>query len=169
MNSLLAANRSCLEQGIELLEGLPPQLYNQHCGEVFNSSIGGHFRHNLDHYQALFSGLGAGAVDYDARERDPGLETEPGQAIQVMRDLITGLKELESADLDTVFQIRMDDGGDTSWSTTSLRRELQFLLSHTIHHYALIVTIATRFGVATFPDKFGVAPSTIHYREAHGA
>lgn len=169
MNSLLAANRTCLEQGIELLEALPRRLYNQACDEIFSSSIGGHFRHNLDHYEALLSGLGSGAVDYDARERDAELETNPEAAICSMRALIAGLEKLEETDLDTAFRIRMDDGGDATWSTTSLRRELQFLLSHTIHHYALIVAIASRFGFTSFPDPFGVAPSTLHYREAQGA
>jgi uncharacterized damage-inducible protein DinB len=169
MNSLLAANVSCLEQGIELLEELPSPLYSRLCEDIFNSSIGGHFRHNLDHYLAFLSGLESGEIDYDAREREPGLELDPQQATRLMQDLISGLAALGEADLDRPLKIRMDDGGDSTWSETSLRRELQFLLSHSIHHYALIVAIAGHFGEKTFPDQFGIAPSTLHHREAQRA
>jgi uncharacterized damage-inducible protein DinB len=169
MNSLVAANLACLEQGIEFLEGLPRHVYSRSCGEIFNSSIGGHFRHNLDHYLAFLSGFESGEIDYDARARESELELDPDRATRLMQDLIAGLSVLGEADLDRGLRIRMDDGGDSTWSETSLRRELQFLLSHTIHHYALIVAIAGRYGQRSFPDQFGIAPSTLHYREAQGA
>ncbi len=47
-------------------------------------------------------------------------------------------------------------------SSSSLRRELHFLLSHTVHHYALIAMILARHGVEVEPD-FGVAPSTLRH------
>jgi uncharacterized damage-inducible protein DinB len=169
MNSLVAANLSCLEQGIELLEGLPRAHYSRSCEAIFKSSIGGHFRHNLDHYLAFLSGLESGEIDYDAREREPEVEANPDRATRLMRELMSELSDLGEADLDQFLRIRMDDGGDSTWSDTSLRRELQFLLSHTIHHYALIVAIAGNFGLTTFPDQFGIAPSTLHLREAQGA
>lgn len=164
MNSLLSANLSSLQQGIEFIQALPGPAYVRPCEDVFNSTIGGHMRHNLDHYAAFVSGLDSGYVDYDARERDPAIENEPKAAIRLMQQLIQSLEKLEEESLDRKLQIRMDDGGDSSWSHTSLRRELQFLLSHTIHHYALIVSIASRYGVSDFPDGFGVAPSTLHYQ-----
>ena len=68
-------------------------------------------------------------------------------------------------DGDEVFS---DDGEDAEWSQTSVRRELQFLLSHTIHHYALIVAIAVRHGIVDFPEGFGVAPSTLNYKLVQG-
>jgi hypothetical protein len=170
MNSLVTANLSCLRQGIAFLESLPAgSTYSQSCEEVFNSTIGGHMRHNLDHYVAFVHGLGVGRIDYDARERVPELETSPRAAVSVIHQLIAGLESLGDADLDRRIQVRMDDGGDTSWSETSLRRELQFLLSHSIHHYALIVSIASRFGITEFPDNFGIAPSTLHFQSAQGA
>ena len=137
MNTLIDANVACLGQGIDLLLKFPASIYSRQCPEIFNSSIGGHMRHNLDHYLAFFSGRAGGEVDYDARQRERAVEENPGAAIEVMRELLHQLEAMREADLDTRMRIRMDDGGDSSWSETTLRRELQFLLGHTIHHYAL--------------------------------
>ena len=45
-------------------------------------------------------------------------------------------------------------------AASTLSRELQFLVSHTVHHDALIAAAARALGVATEPD-FGIAPSTL--------
>lgn len=162
--SLIEAHLSSLGQGISFLKHIPAEAYRAPCQGVFNSSIGGHIRHNLDHYLAFAKGWEEGRIDYDARERNPDLETDPEVALALMEQLKTTMEGLSEADLDRPLQIRMDDGGDSSWSGTSLRRELQFLLSHTIHHYALVVSIATRNGFTEFPEAFGVAPSTLNYQ-----
>ena len=169
MNSLISANMACLAQGIELLEQINPKLYRQTCPEVFESSIGGHIRHTIDHYGAFLGGAEGGEIDYDARERDLSIEEDAGVAIGMMRKLMAGLEELAGADLERPLRICMDDGGDSGWSRTTLRRELQFLLSHSIHHYALVVSIATRSGLTEFPQGCGVAPSTRRYLEREGA
>jgi len=169
MNTLIEANVNCLEQGICLLESLSDEIYSSKCREVFGSSIGEHFRHNIDHYLAFREGFARGRIDYDARERNISLQDNSSEARHLMADLVSFLRAIEQEDLEKQLEIRMDDGGDSTWSRTSLRRELQFLLSHTIHHYALIVSIANRREPTCFPDGFGVAPSTLHYREATGA
>jgi hypothetical protein len=55
------------------------------------------------------------------------------------------------------------EGDERPWTHSSARRELQFLLSHTVHHYALIAMICRQYGVGVEED-FGVAPSTLKYR-----
>lgn len=169
MNSLISANIACLQQGIDLLNSFPGPDYGRACPEVFGSSIGGHIRHNLDHYLAFTASYPTGDIDYDDRQRSLAVETDPLAAAAVMEKLCTWMEAHAGDDLDQPLRIRMDDGGDSTWSQTTLRRELQFLLSHTIHHYALVVSIATRHGHNDFPEGFGVAPSTIHYQEQKGA
>ena len=44
-------------------------------------------------------------------------------------------------------------------------RQLAFLLSHTIHHCALIAVMMRLRGLAT-PPGFGLAPATLRHREA---
>jgi hypothetical protein len=50
------------------------------------------------------------------------------------------------------------------WSGTSVGRELQFLVSHTVHHYAVIAAMLRPQGVEPGAD-FGVAPSTLVYEQ----
>ena len=169
MNTLIDANLASLRQGIGFLPKLPAELYSRKCPELFNSSICGHLRHNLDHYLAFVSGQPSGSIDYDDRQRDGNIEADPEAAVRAMEGLAGKLEALRFASPDDSLKIRMDDGGDSTWSQTTLQRELQFLLSHTIHHYALVVSIATRFGYDDFPDGFGIAPSTLHYMEEKGS
>jgi hypothetical protein len=168
MNSLLSANISCLRQGIDFLDHLPPALFRKKCPGVFNSTIGGHFRHNLDHYAAFIKGYSTGRVDYDDRGRNRETELDPEAARKQLGSQLDRLSHITEKDLEKALQIRMDDGGESAWSRTTVRRELQFLLSHTIHHYALVVSISTANDYNTFPPKFGVAPSTIHFQEEQG-
>jgi hypothetical protein len=58
-----------------------------------------------------------------------------------------------------------NDEGVSDWSRSSLLRELQFLLSHTVHHYSLIA-LALRVQGFEPGVGFGVAPSTLnHWRK----
>ena len=67
----------------------------------------------------------------------------------------------------TALEIRLDPRGrdEPDWCRSSLLRELQFLLSHTIHHYALIASLLERRGVRVRDELsgFGVAASTLEH------
>ena len=162
-----------LKQGIELIGQLDDRLFTQCPGGPFRGGAGSQFRHCLDFYSSLLAGLPGGRIDYSARERDSRLETERDHAIRTTESLIDRLLELRPEQLATSLQVRADfptlgDEGD-AWSGSTLHRELQFLLSHTVHHYALIASLLKPqgFDVAEqFPD-FGVAPSTLaHWKQA---
>ena len=56
-----------------------------------------------------------------------------------------------------------EDCGNPSSST--LGRELQFLVSHTVHHFAIIGAICHRMDIELAPT-FGIAPSTLKHRKA---
>ena len=47
----------------------------------------------------------------------------------------------------------------------ALGRELQFLVSHTVHHAAMIAASCRARGLPT-ADEYGVAPSTLRHRAA---
>ena len=116
--------------------------------------------------------MNSGFVDYDARERDEILEASPEYAASKMQNIIDLFSNFEAKDLDRPLQIKMDSGAHHAetdqWSRSSLRRELQFLISHTIHHYALIATLCGRDGFK-LPEEFGVAPSTLRFRKSQDA
>lgn len=161
-------NLLCLGQVVEVLNHCSKQQYTSRTAECFNSSIGGHIRHILDHYHCFFQGLDNGTIDYDARQRDESIENDPEKGRQLFQQYGDILAALEIP-LDRVVRVKMDTGAGhgRGWSTSTVQRELQFLLSHTVHHYALIATICVLSG-ASVPADFGVAPSTLRYRGESG-
>jgi len=173
MNDFLVTDTlACLAQGIALLRRVSPAQYARPQPECFHSSLGGHFRHNLDHYTCYLEGLAGGRVDYDARTRDSLIETDPAYAAGRLEAVGRDLQALQPDQLAVPLSVRMDTGSDVpddeAWTPSSGRRELQFLLSHTIHHYALIAVICHQLGVALEP-AFGVAPSTLRFQQSQGA
>jgi hypothetical protein len=58
-------------------------------------------------------------------------------------------------------------GGNSSEcvSASSVGRELQYLVAHTVHHFALMA-VALRTCGHRLPDEFGVAPSTLRHEES---
>jgi len=167
MPSLIDDNIACLRQGLTLLERISGDDYAAPEPRCHGSSIGGHFRHNVDHYLSFIRGLATGSVDYDARARDRRLETEPEMAAERIAKIVAELAKLSADQLDASVSVAMDSGDSLPEPARStVRRELQFLLSHTVHHYALIATIRVLQGYQT-PENFGVAPSTIKHHLSH--
>lgn len=159
MNVFLADNAAMLEQGVRLLGTLSDTDYVRRHEQCFNSSIGGHMRHAVEHYICFLDGLADGAVDYDSRKRDADVETRRAAAIDALADLAARVSALE-LDEAAPLQVRLDTGGASLWTASSVGRELQFLLSHTVHHYALITVLCKLHDLPTEPG-FGVAPSTL--------
>lgn len=159
---LTTDNSRCLDQAKELLKSCPPDLYCQKTANCFNSSIGEHLRHILDHYSCFFRDLPDTRINYDLRERNPLLETSKTAAEKKLTAIQKKLTAMDMAMTDRL-EINMDTGGEAFWTPSSPFRELQYLLSHTIHHYALIGTICSSLQL-TLPKDFGIAPSTLRYR-----
>lgn len=169
MDSLIQDNLVCLRQGITLLAQLSDVIYSTSVKQSYGSSIGAHMRHNIDHYHSLLNGIDGGCIDYDVRLRDPRIETKTNSATEALNDILASLAQLNDSDLDKTLRVKMDCGSgnseDAVWSQSSVRRELQFLISHTVHHYALI-GVMTKLQGLELPEHFGVAPSTLKYRES---
>lgn len=164
---LYSDNVRLLEQGIALLEGLEDDLYAKPEPLVSLSGIGSHVRHCVDYYACFLAGLDERRVDFDRRQRDPRIETDRTHALERLRALTTDLARARTSDA-TELRIKMDSGLDDEanapWSVSSIERELHFLMSHTVHHYALIAVILRANGLEP-PDDFGVAPSTLRHWE----
>ena len=161
----LRDNVAALRQGIELLSDLSAPRYTQRTPACFNSTAGGHLRHIIEHYFSFLQGTETGAIDYEARARDPLIENDPGYALAQLASICDRL-ELLSAN--QPLRVRAETTPSTepsAWCTSSTLRELEFLLSHTVHHYALIGVICQLAG-QTLPKDFGMAPSTLRYLRA---
>jgi len=168
-SSVVSANLALLEQGKDLLDSLPDAIFA--AGGAGAQPVGPHFRHVLEHYSCFLAGLPGRRIDYDARPREQALETDRRVARERIRGLAGALLGLERGLLDAHAEVRLEcgvGGEEAQWSRSTLRRELHFLLSHTIHHYALIGLLLARHGVDPGPG-FGVAPSTLKHWSAHSA
>lgn len=164
MNDLINANRSLLSQAVELLEATPDASFTAPCEACFDSTPGGHMRHILEHYGNFLHGLDEGLVDYDRRDRGSPVETCRTAAVDRARDLLTAIAGVSPERFEDPLMILLDDGGSPRQSRSNVQRELQFLLSHTVHHFALMRTLLWIQGQRRFPDHFGIAPSTLRFR-----
>lgn len=147
------------KRGIGLLDNLNDEIYKKTSYGV--GSIGSHFRHNLDFANNLLQGIETGKIDYNERERDPRIETDRQFAKERFLFLIQTLKNISNEHFEREILIRSEID-DNLWHRSSIARELEFLHSHTVHHFALIAEKLHSFGIKVSKD-FGVAPSTLKY------
>ena len=112
-----------------------------------------------------------GRIDYDRRERDTEIETDVAACRARLAALVGELEQLAGEELPERLVVRADADPtlpeDEQFAQSSPRRELMFLASHTIHHYALIAVTLQGHGVSPGAD-FGVAPSTLRYWKSQG-
>lgn len=169
---LLSESRRVLRQGVDLIESLDDELYARSGQPVAASGIGGHIRHCIDHVQCLLVGLDRGRIDYDGRQRDLRVETDRGYAVLRLREAVAALDALSRAPARDYgeLQVKMDvpEGAAAFWTSSSFERELQSMVSHTVHHFALIAFLA-RLGGASTTGDFGVARSTLAYWKEQNA
>lgn len=161
MTDSLAANLGILKQGEILLHRLRDDAYTHCLPSVFGSSIGAHIRHNLDHYACFLAGLPSGRIDYTARPRNARIETERAVALGEFARVCQAFEAMDIAH--GSLQVRSESNPDSTPAPSSMARELEFLLSHTVHHYAIVAILCRLQGIAV-EDGFGVAPSTLRHR-----
>ncbi len=166
---MTSSNVYLLRQGLDLLNQLDDDLYVRVLPEVTQAGIGAHLRHCLDFYGAFLSGIGQGKVNYDMRERNELIETNRFSASSKIIEAIAQLQLLPVNEPDKELLVKLEGEqveNASAWSRSSIRRELQFLLSHTVHHYALISVLMRMQGIQPAAD-FGIAPSTLKYWQAN--
>jgi len=162
---LIMAAQDVLVQGLELLFKLADRTYSQVAAAPFNASMGQHYRHILEHFHSLIRGLRNREINYDARDRNPRLQSEVAYASIATCDVLRALKRYSEETLALPCGVINSVGYGTSKPSTfesNVSRELAYCIGHAIHHYAIIRLIAHEAGI-TVPDEFGVAPSTLKY------
>ena len=87
-------NLIVLQQAVDVLRRMDDTTYATGGVAPGVSAIGVHFRHVLDHYRALLTGLATDEIDYDARPRHVPLETDRELAIATALGFATDLARL---------------------------------------------------------------------------
>ena len=155
-----------LRQLADVIRAMTDEQYRRKPVGVVSSNVGGHVRHCLDHVEALLAGVEEGEVNYDRRRRGTEVETSREAALDVIRRQERQLLAfpLHSERRPLRLSAMVSSCLPPTETETTVGRELAFVLSHTVHHNALIAVMALILGVPV-PDRFGYAPSTIAHLE----
>src|SRR5882724_5660339 len=85
-----------LHQGETLLTEITDEAYTRKVPIAFNASIGGHYRHCLDHFRSLLDSTPDGDLNYDHRERGTLVENDRFAALNATRELREGYNKFDS-------------------------------------------------------------------------
>ena len=172
LSNLWQYNAHLLMQALTLVQRLQKEAKPNFS---FSQAVGPHIRHIMEHYMALLDAIEGDmsrGISYDSRERDVLLQNLPDMAAAKLQKLIATLLQLRLAKswhLDTPMPTTLKTGamGEFEMSVnTSLGRELLFLSSHTVHHFALLHHYAQQ-AVVDMGADFGKAPATLaHERQS---
>ena len=167
VTALYTYNIDLLTQILNVIEVLQHQA-----AATFNyaQAVGPHLRHVIEHYSAFLHAIAQDVVcvDYDARDRNLAVQNVPAITLSKIHDLIDqfrALAEQNALSLDHPVRTRLKSGltGEQDFLVAStIGRELLFLSSHTVHHFALVSRYCRDAGVDLGHD-FGKAPSTIAF------
>lgn len=156
---LIPSINNSLNELIDLLNQLSQKEYSNSCMELSNATIGEHTRHIIEMFQCLENQYDLGVVNYDKRARNILIQTDTEFAIKSITSIQQNLdkknKNIELLQIIDGEEIRIE---------SNYYRELLYNLEHCIHHQALIKVAILQFETVTIDPSFGVARSTIEYR-----
>lgn len=156
---LITSINKSLDDLIFLLNQLSDSEYSDKCAHLSNASIGEHTRHIIEMFQCLENNQQSGIVNYDQRERNLKLETDTDFAIEKIEEIKQNLCS-ENKEI----QLQQFVGGKDIRIESNYFRELLYNLEHCIHHQALIKVAVLQCERVQVNEDFGVARSTIEYR-----
>lgn len=148
-----------LEELSAVIEQLSEADYTAALPLLDHVSLGKHVRHTLEFHQCFLDRKEQ--LCYDDRSREIRLEESPAEALEQIALLVYRLRFIQ---LDKVFEMKVQYGNSAVSVTSSVQRELAFLIEHTVHHNAILRMALTMFYPhVQFNQEFGYADSTIRY------
>ena len=159
--SVYAILHEILTEQQNLLRKVSAKMYTQSIPSLDGSTIGGHTRHIIEFLEILLNSYHTNQINYDERQRNLELEKNPEQAIQAISEILSRIN-LPNKNL-----IMHQTVGNVSLEIpTNFFRELLYNIEHCIHHQALIKVAFNEIKMSHLLNKnFGIAPSTVQYRE----
>ena len=163
---LIEAVIEVLNQGEVLLAEIENDDYTRKLPGAFNASIGGHYRHCLDHFRSLVESAAREDLNYDHRERGTLVESDRFAALNATRELRAGYQQLSASHLSRELNVTCKTSyatKDSQAAPSTVAREIMYVVAHAVHHYALIGIMGGMLGLK-MPSGFGVAPSTAKFQ-----
>jgi uncharacterized damage-inducible protein DinB len=152
-----------LHQQEYVLDLIKKEDYSQKVPQIFNSAIGGHLRHILDHYNALLKAATTTErfANYDDRSRNTAIETDPEAARAAIKELFKKIPDLNMQMLIHVSFIGDDKTFEAYKVKSTVERELSFVAHHAVHHLSMIKLLLAALGYQLPADsRLGIAFST---------
>ena len=161
MTPAFSALADVLAQVAEVVRQLSDDDYRAPGPAGVSGSVGQHVRHCLDHVLALEQALRTRRIDYDARERGGSIEQNRRLALAALDSVRARLLGLDDRWLAGAVEVVAQLAPDSRpiMMTSTIGRELAFVISHTIHHNATINVLLQERRVA-LPARFGFAATT---------
>lgn len=156
---ILSSIKNNLDELIDLLKQLSNTEYSNPCFQLGNSSIGEHTRHIIEMFQCLENQYESGVITYDSRQRNVLIQTDTNFAIQ---QIVQIQNNLDKENKNIVLKQNIENYEIQTES--NYFRELLYNFEHCIHHQALIKVAVLQFSTIEIDENFGVARSTIEYR-----
>ena len=140
---LIGGCMNCIEQCDQILSIVSQKNFTD--GSKGSSSIGAHIRHILDRFHCFFAGLTDASIDYDARKRDREIEQNLEAATFALASVARRIEQLKDSSLASepicVKESVLPFSPAVETSST-VERELMGLITHSIHHLAIISLLA---------------------------
>jgi hypothetical protein len=156
---LITSIQITLNELKDLLSQISDKDYSNPCFELSNATIGEHTRHIVELFQCLENQYESGVINYDSRKRDYAIQTYTETAKSAIETIINNL---EKPNKSLILHQVID--GETLEIESNYDRELLYNLEHCIHHQALIKVAVLQNDSITIDENFGVARSTIEYK-----
>jgi hypothetical protein len=145
------------------LEQLTCEQYSKPSKILFGATIGQHVRHIIELFICLQNGYDEGIINYENRKRDYAIETDKEFAASLLNSIYL---TLDKNNKELILEVGYDEhSAETISIATNYYREIAYNLEHTVHHMALIRVGINEVSNIEIPDNFGVASSTIKYRQ----
>lgn len=163
-----AVSSEILSQLINVTHQLDDAHFSQPLTILSGNTFGKHVRHIIEFYNCLVDGYDSGIVNYDLRKHNLQIENSKQSAIEAMNEILSAIDMLEDKSL--VLNVDYNGSGNVQRTFTSFNRELVYNIEHAIHHMAILkIAVVASFNQVILPENFGVAYSTVRFRESQCA
>jgi hypothetical protein len=152
-----------LRQLLDVLENLSDTQYSVSVELLSGATIGQHIRHIVEFFQELDKGYAVGTVNYDRRNRSHVLEMNRSLAVRQLSQMVHSIDRPEK-DLVLIAHLVAGDV-EPIVVPTNYSRELLYNMEHIVHHMALLRIGISAVTALSLPPQFGVAASTLQYRQ----
>lgn len=167
MTQLFAAGKTILNQLLDVVNQIQEEDFRKSSTALNQSTIGQHLRHTLEFFICLEQGYESGVVNYDKRIHNQAMENDKHIALNTIRqieDFVNTNKQDKLLKLEVGYQ---PDRDDCVSMNTNYLRELTYNIEHAVHHMAIMkIGIREVAPYITLPSDFGIAVSTIRYKES---